>query len=347
MRILLVLNHPAHVHLFRNFIYHLQEKGHHFTVATRDKDITHTLLDHYGIEYHCLSKPYAGIGGMFVEMLIRDWKLLRMHRKYGFDIAFGTDVSTTHLTLFKNVPSYTFCEDDDDVVHLYALAAYPFTTKVVNPVGIRYKYFKNKRLLHNSYHELAYLHPDFFTPDEAVIKKYGFSPYTYIIIRNSALKAHHDIGAKGLSGEVWDRVNKVIKDYPQITSHEGAKSQKIEPWDMHHVLAFSKMIISDSLSMSVEAAVLGVPAIRYNSFVGRVSVLNELENKYDLTYGFNASDSESATAMIYKIEELLAMAHLPEIWQEKRQKMLSEKINFTTWMIDLFNNIVLDKKLCK
>jgi hypothetical protein len=347
MRILLVLNHPAHVHLFRNFIYHLQEKGHHFTVATRDKDITHTLLDHYGIEYHCLSKPYAGIGGMFVEMLIRDWKLLRMHRKYGFDIAFGTDVSTTHLTLFKNVPSYTFCEDDDDVVHLYALAAYPFTTKVVNPVGIRYKYFKNKRLLHNSYHELAYLHPDFFTPDEAVIKKYGFSPYTYIIIRNSALKAHHDIGAKGLSGEVWDRVNKVIKDYPQITSHEGAKSQKIEPWDMHHVLAFSKMIISDSLSMSVEAAVLGVPAIRYNSFVGRVSVLNELENKYDLTYGFNASDSESATAMIYKIEELLAMAHLPEIWQEKRQKMLSEKINFTTWMIDLFNNIVLDKRLCK
>jgi predicted glycosyltransferase len=202
-------------------------------------------------------------------------------------------------------------------------------------------------LLHNSYHELAYLHPDFFTPDEAVIKKYGFSPYTYIIIRNSALKAHHDIGAKGLSGEVWDRVNKVIKDYPQITSHEGAKSQKIEPWDMHHVLAFSKMIISDSLSMSVEAAVLGVPAIRYNSFVGRVSVLNELENKYDLTYGFNASDSESATAMIYKIEELLAMAHLPEIWQEKRQKMLSEKINFTTWMIDLFNNIVLDKRLCK
>jgi hypothetical protein len=347
MRILLVLNHPAHVHLFRNFIYHLQEKGHHFTVATRDKDITHTLLDHYGIEYHCLSKPYAGIGGMFVEMLIRDWKLLRMHRKYGFDIAFGTDVSTTHLTLFKNVPSYTFCEDDDDVVHLYALAAYPFTTKVVNPVGIRYKYFKNKRLLHNSYHELAYLHPDFFTPDEAVIKKYGFSPYSYIIIRNSALKAHHDIGAKGLSGEVWDRVNKVIKDYPQITSHEGAKSQKIEPWDMHHVLAFSKMIISDSLSMSVEAAVLGVPAIRYNSFVGRVSVLNELENKYDLTYGFNASDSESATAMIYKIEELLAMAHLPEVWQEKRQKMLSEKINFTTWMIDLFNNIVLDKRLCK
>lgn len=340
MRILLVLNHPAHVHLFRNFIYHLQEKGHHFTVATRDKDITHTLLDHYGIEYHCLSKPYAGIGGMFVEMLIRDWKLLRMHRKYGFDIAFGTDVSTTHLTLFKNVPSYTFCEDDDDVVHLYALAAYPFTTKVVNPVGIRYKYFKNKRLLHNSYHELAYLHPDFFTPDEAVIKKYGFSPYSYIIIRNSALKAHHDIGAKGLTGEVWDRVNKVIKDYPQITSHEGAKSQKIEPWDMHHVLAFSKMIISDSLSMSVEAAVLGVPAIRYNSFVGRVSVLNELENKYDLTYGFNASDSESATAMIYKIEELLAMAHLPEIWQEKRQKMLSEKINFTTWMVDLFNNIV-------
>lgn len=340
MKILLVLNHPAHVHLFRNFIYYLQEKGHHFTVATRDKDITHALLDHYGIPYHSLSKPYGGIGGMFIEMLVRDWKLLRMHRKYGFDIAFGTDVSTTHLTLFKNVPSYTFCEDDDDVVHLYALAAYPFSTKVVNPACLRYKYFKNKRLLHNSYHKLAYLHPDFFTPDEAVIRKYGLWPYSYIIIRNSALKAHHDIGAKGLSGEVWDRVNKAIKDYPKITSQENAKSQKIEPWDMHHVLAFSKMIISDSLSMSVEAAVLGVPAIRYNSFVGRISVLNELENKYDLTYGFNAKDSESTAAMICKIEELLAIAHLPEIWQEKRKKMLSEKINLTTWMIDLFNNII-------
>ena len=92
--------------------------------------------------------------------------------------------------------------------------------------------------------------------------------------------------------------------------------------------------------MSVEAAVLGVPAIQYNSFVGRISVLNELENKYDLTYGFNAKDSESTAAMICKIEELLAIAHLPEIWQEKRKKMLSEKINLTTWMIDLFNNII-------
>jgi predicted glycosyltransferase len=100
------------------------------------------------------------------------------------------------------------------------------------------------------------------------------------------------------------------------------------------------MIISDSLSMSVEAAILGVPAIRYNSFVGRISVLNELEKKYDLTYGFNAKDPLSVTAMVSKIEELLAMDGLSQIWQAKRKQMLSDKVNFTKWIIDLFNNII-------
>ena len=43
------------------------------------------------------------------------------------------------------------------------------------------------------------------------------------------------------------------------------------------------MFIGDSQTMTSEAAVLGVPSLRCNSFAGRISYINEQEFKYGLT----------------------------------------------------------------
>ena len=51
------------------------------------------------------------------------------------------------------------------------------------------------------------------------------------------------------------------------------------------------MFIGDSQTMTSEAAVLGTPAIRCNSFVNRISYLEEEENTYELTFGFKPEDS--------------------------------------------------------
>jgi uncharacterized protein len=75
---------------------------------------------------------------------------------------------------------------------------------------------------------------------------------------------------------------------------------------------------------------LGVPAIRSNSFVGRISYLEEEEHKYGLTYGFKPDEFGK---MFAKIEELLKMPNLKAEWQRRRERMLAEKIDVTAFLI--------------
>jgi len=95
------------------------------------------------------------------------------------------------------------------------------------------------------------------------------------------------------------------------------------------------MLIGDSQTMTSEAAVLGTPAIRMNSFVGRISYLEEEEHRYGLTYGFKPDQFDQ---MVLKIEELLKMPNLKQEWQKRRQKMLSEKIDVTAFMVWFVEN---------
>ena len=50
--------------------------------------------------------------------------------------------------------------------------------------------------------------------------------------------------------------------------------------------------------MAAEAGVLGTPFVRFNDFVGRLSYLNELENKYHLGRGHKTNDVEGFYASI-------------------------------------------------
>lgn len=337
MNILFDIGHPAHVHLFKNFISYLKGEGYQIYVTSRDKDVTNQLLDHYGIEHASISKPRSSYIGMFCEFIKRTWTIYRFHQKYKFDLAFGTSVSIGFLSLLSNVKSYNFNEDDDHIVPFYALLAYPFASKICIPQCLKYKYWGSKRIKHNSLHELAYLHPNNFTPDRTVIEKYGLKAREYIIIRTSAFKAHHDINAKGVSHATLSKAKTLFENYQIISSSESDATTDIAPWDMHHVLAYSKLLLTDSQTMSVEASVLGIPSIRSNSFVNKkISCLEELEHEYGLTYGFSELKEDE---MLEKIKELLSDSNLLENFTKKKITLLKDKVNLDAWMIDLFKKI--------
>lgn len=334
MNILFDIGHPAHVHLFKNFIQYLKKNtSYQLICTTRDKEITNLLMQHYQIDYICLSKPRKGLWKMFLEMIIRDLKIFRLHRKYRFDVAFGTSVSIAHLSLFTKVRSYNFNEDDDDVVPLYTKITYPFTTKIINPDCIRYSQWRDKRVLVNSYHELAYLHPNHFTPDRQILAKYGLEERKYVVVRFSALQAHHDRGAIGITQTLWDKIEKQLTNSTVIKSIERDRNYAIEPWDMHHVLAFAQLLISDSQTMTIEAAVLGVPSIRINTFIDKSTVIDELENKFELTYGFFPSQEEK---ILDTLSRLLNNPSIHNEFLKKRDRLLKSKIDFCEWMIEYF-----------
>ena len=172
----------------------------------------------------------------------------------------------------------------------------------------------------------------------SILEKYKLAPYRYIIIRNSALMAHHDTGAKGIDTYSMDKLLSAFKGYQLISSKENEKSHEIEPWDMHHILSFAKMLVTDSLSMSVEASVLGVPSVRYNSFYHKSSVLDELEYTFGLTFGFNAGENDELERMHAKIMSLLEIDNLSDVWQEKRARLLKYKVDLNQWMINFFES---------
>ena len=104
---------------------------------------------------------------------------------------------------------------------------------------------------------------------------------------------------------------------------------------MHHFLAGAHLVIGDSQTMTSEAAVLGVPSLRCNTFAGRISYLVEEEIKYGLTYAFRPEEFDK---LMTKLKELIANPELKTEWQSKRKIMLADKIDVTRFMIDIVEN---------
>lgn len=118
---------------------------------------------------------------------------------------------------------------------------------------------------------------------------------------------------------------------------------------MHHVMAFASLYIGDSQTMAAEAGVLGVPFVRFNDFVGRIGYLRELEDTYHLGFGIKASSEGSVDQLCSRVEVLVSMDSTERrtTFQQRRQKMLSEKIDcakFLTYFIENYPQSVAETK---
>ena len=135
----------------------------------------------------------------------------------------------------------------------------------------------------------------------------------FFIMRFASLNAHHDSGIKGINTEIAQRLIDILAPHGTIyiTSERPLEPQfeqyriRINPLDMHHVMAFASLYIGDSQTMAAEAGVLGTPFIRFNDFVGRIGYLRELEDVYQLGYGIKASSTGSVDALCARVSELV------------------------------------------
>jgi predicted glycosyltransferase len=346
MNILIDIGHPGHVHLFRHAARTWMDHGHRVIITIRDRDIIPSLLKAYGFEFTIASKARSGFLGMSWELVEHDLKVLRIALAHRADFLLGTSVSAAHVSRITRTCSIIFNEDDADYVQRFARLTYPFADAIVIPDCLRDKRTP-RYFTHNSYHELAYLHPDRFQPDPAVLALLGLLPEEpFFVIRLVAFKAHHDSSHQGLNLAAKRRLIDYLSRFGRVfLTVEGEVPVEFRPYQIpipphliHHALAFAAMLIADSQTMTIEAAVLGTPAIRCNTFVGRCSVIEELEGKYGLTYGFPPQEAER---MFRRIAELLEQPGLKEEWASRRRRMLADKIDLTTWMVNFVENYLL------
>ena len=171
-------------------------------------------------------------------------------------------------------------------------------------------------------------------------------------MRFNVFKAHHDVGIRGLNINQKLKLIELLEPYGRIfiTTERDIEPElkkyqmPISPEKIHSLLYYATMLVGDSQTMTSEAAVLGTPAIRCNDFVGRISYLEEEEHKYGLTYGFKPEDFDK---MIVKIIKLLKTQNLKQEWQKRRQKMLSDKIDPTSFMVWFVENYPESAKIMK
>ena len=341
MNILIDINHPAHVHLFRNVYALLTERGNKVLVVVKEIPSAIRLLELYGIQYINIGKKDDAIAKKGIDQLIYARRILKIVRQHHIDIGAGTSINLPHVSKISSMKSIILDDDDDEVEPLFVKFGHPFADTILSPVDTPRR--SKKTVYVHAYHELAYLHPNRFTPDSSVLKDAGVEAgEPYFVLRFNAFKAHHDVGVVGLTIENKRRLVDYLKTKGKvfITTERDIDDEfkpyqlKVSPEKAHSLMYYATMLVGDSQTMTSEAAVLGTPAIRCNTFVGRIHYLEEEEHKYDLTYGFRPEQSE---AMFQKIEELLSIPNLKQEWQVRRQKMLSEKIDyaqFLTWFIE-------------
>lgn len=369
MKVLVYLGHPAHFHLYKNVIATMKKDGNEVDVLIKKKENLEQLLQNAGMPYHNIlpegrkdSKVGMGLGA-----LKRIWRLFVFVIRRHPVLLTGTSVENSYVGPLMRIPVIHCSEDDAASIPIQAKVCYPGADVILNPDCCDTGKWNNKATKYPSYHELAYLHPNNFTADKAVVEGYGINiSKSYFVMRFVSLKANHDKDIKGINTEIAQRLIDILSPYGQvyITSERELEPQfephriRINPLDMHHVMAFASLYIGDSQTMAAEAGVLGTPFVRFNDFVGRIGYLRELEDVYQLGYGIHATplteDSPirrvdgtiqpSGTEALYNVvEQLVAMSteERKHLFTVRREKMLSEKIDyakFLTWFIENYPN---------
>jgi predicted glycosyltransferase len=346
MKVLFFLGHPAHFHLFRFVLKELEEKSCRLKIVIKSKDVLEELLGNESLEYENIYQEERSNSKLKIvtSLIKRDIKLLKLLRNFKQDLMIGNSSEIARVGRLLHIPSIVVQEDDANVIKNFSRLTYPFANTILSPASCKNGQWATKTVFYQGYHELAYLQPKYFQPDIEKVKRLTNSPdEKYFIIRFAKLTAFHDIGKSGITNELAEQIinklNLLGKVY--ITSERELEPEfekyrmNIDPSDMHHALAFASLYIGDSQTMAAEAAVLGIPSIRFNDFVGKLGYLDELEYKYGLTYGIKTSEPAE---LIKKIDELLTIPNLKEEWQKRRQKVLSDKIDVTAFMVWFIEN---------
>lgn len=344
MRVLVEILHPAHVHFFRNAIFEWIRRGDEVLVLSREKDVANQLLDAYGIAYESISRIGSSKLSLLREMLVRDVRMLKQAQSFEPDVLVGImGVTIVQVGRLIGKPAIVFYDTEN--AKLTNAFAYPLAHSVCTPECYQGP-VRGRHVTYPGYHELAYLHPSRFSPDPEVVRRAGINPDDpYFVVRFVSWQASHDVGEAGFDLSLKrEMVAELGRHGRVLISSEGPLPTDLEPLrfsapvhEMHHFLAFSRMLVGESATMASEAAVLGVPAF-YIADTGR-GYTDEEQARYGLVWNFKRHEAKVALGTIV---ELLARPQLGAEMAAARARLLAERIDVTAWTMRYVDAVVAE-----
>jgi uncharacterized protein len=338
MRIFFNMCHPAQVHLFKNAIWTLKKRGHECKITVVDKEVSLNLLDAYGFEYDIVGSEKYSLFSKAIETTKIEYMMYKIARSFKPDVLVGGvgNLYSAHLGKFIGKASIIFDDTEHSKIEHFFMD--PFATIICTPLCYTRNLGK-KQVMYNGYHELAYLHPNYFTPNSEALKELGLKDNdTFIVLRFVSWNAGHDIGHHGIQNRI-EFVKELEKYGRVLITSEGRLQPELEQYKMkifpeklHDLLYYATLYIGEGGSTASEAATLGTHSIHISTTAKYCGIFNDLHG-YNLMWTF---DNENG--VIDLVKELLQRKNLWKEGKEKRNILVAEKVNVTDFMVCLIEN---------
>lgn len=337
MNILIDIGHPAHVHLFRNLALEMQKKGHVFHFTVREGEHESALLKKYGFNYTIIGKKQKGILKKVLGILIFTFRILRASGKFKPDLFLSHGSMYAGYAALLSGKKHIALEDTGNMEQL--IFSKPVSDIILSPMSLQVDLGK-KHIRYKGFHELAYLHPSRFSPDEKVLEELGVAPgEKFVILRFVSWNASHDLGQSGMNMEykalLINKLSAVSKVFISGENHLPAEFEKnslrISPHRFNDALYFASLYVGEGATSASECAMLGTPAIYISSI--SPGTLKEQE-RFGLVHCFR--DPEG---LIEKALEILQMNESKTVYRTKKDIMLKEMIDvtsFLTWFVEFY-----------
>ncbi|WP_207589621.1 DUF354 domain-containing protein [Halomontanus rarus] len=333
--IVVTIQHPANVHFFKNAIGEFEERGDEVHVFAREKDIACDLLEMYDIEYELLAGSATSLYELASVQARYEYEILKRVRQRRPDVLLAvSEPAITHASTCFDCRSILFTDTEHATIQNYL--AYPFSDIICTPESYWDDLGPNQ-VRYPGYHQLAYLHPNRFSPTPDVLDRIDADEDDrLVVLRLVSWNAAHDVGQKGL-----DHVETVVDGLERagarvLISAEDELPPSLEDrridLPVHMILdllSYADLFIGESGSMAIESAVLGTPTIYVSSL--SAGVLEELEERYGLLFSHEQSPSpqqllEEATAVLDRERS---------VWETRRQHLLDNTVDTTEFMLEI------------
>lgn len=340
MNILIDIGHPAHVHVTKHFAHEMEKRGHSVLFTCRQKEFIIQLLEAEGFQYVSFGEKYTTTLKKLWGMVKFDYKMWRTSLRFKPDVyvSLGSMYAAQVSALLRK-PHICF----EDTYNMEQVRLYrPFTDLILTGDYEHPQMSKTKEFHMAGYNELAYLHPNRFMPDKSVLKELGIEKdEKYVLVRFVAWNASHDLGHQGISFTNKMKAVKIFSKYGRVfISSESRLPEELKGYQLpthpdriHDVIAFASLVYGESSTMSEEAAMLGIPSIYLNN--DSTCYTKHLEKDYQLMYNLTESNDDQFEAIQLGVD--LLSKEKSQIWKDRRDAMLQEKIDvsaFLTWVVE-------------
>ncbi len=341
MRYVIFTNTPAHVHLYKYPVRRLQADGHEVKVLAREYGCTVELAEAFDLPYTIYGSCETNKRSLIRNLPRHYLNIVREVRSYDPDLIFGMGAYAAHAGAVSRTP--TMLVLDSEPTQLDHLISRPFADAILTPDSFRRDLGPNHYAF-PGFKECAYLHPDLFEPDDDIRSALGVGSDPFVLLRFNAFGSHHDVSEGGFTSTQRQQLIHDLADHATVlVSDEGngcplenlpARPFDLPPDRLHDALAEASLLVADTQTMVTEAALLGTPAIRSNSFVGADDMGNFIElAQRNLVDNLSTFSNVRARAL-----EILQQDGIQNRYQRRRRALFEEKVNLTDVLVEVATN---------